>query len=285
MTFLIFPYLHMMKIEQVVGKTINGLGKVAPNLAGKLVLDLFCRPTEGKKFTAKEKAFLAEGIWHSLQLDGKKIQCYTWGNGPKKILLAHGFNSNAGRWRILSKLMQNSDYQIIALDVPAHGNSEWNRVNGLLYARVIEQVMNRFKPNYVVGHSFAGIAYAYYFSKMNPLPVEKIILLGVPNDLSDITKVYFDKLALSEKVQNAYLKAFLKKFNYPTSYFTLNKLFKNVNTPCLIIHDEQDDIASFQGAKLLHQSWSNSTFLPTENLGHSLQGRSVYKAILDFVKN
>ena len=61
--------------------------------------------------------------------------------------------------------------------------------------------------------------------------------------------------------------------------------FKDVRIPSLIIHDEQDEIASFDGAKLLHQSWGNSsTFVSTQNLGHSLQGRLVYNAILDFIK-
>ncbi len=274
----------MINIEVVVGKTINGLGQVAPNLAGKLMLNLFCRPYEGKKFTAKEQSFLEKAEWHIVELDNKKIQCYTWGNGAKKILLAHGFNSNSARWRILCRLMESPEYQVIALDVPAHGNSDWSRVNGLLYARVIEQVMNRFKPHYVIGHSFAGMALGYYFSKLNPLPIEKIILLGVPNDLLDITQVFFNRLQLNQKVRRAYFKAFKDKFNYSTDYFRLDELFKEVRIPSLIIHDEQDEIASFDGAKLLHQSWGNSTFVSTKNLGHSLQGRSVYKAILDFIK-
>ncbi len=273
----------MIKIEQVVGKTMNVLGYVAPNLVGRMTLDLFCRPNKGKKFTVKEKAFLAKAKWEIVPLDGKKIQCYIWGNGARKILLAHGFNSNAARWRILCNLLLAKGYQVIALDVPAHGNSDWTRVNGLLYARVIEQVMNRFKPHQVVGHSFAGIAFSYYFSKLNPLPVEKMVLMGVPNDLSDVTQVFFDTLKLNQKVRAAYLKAFLEKFNYPTSYFKLDKLLEEINIPNLIIHDEDDDVASFEGAKTLHQSLANSTFFPTKNLGHSLQGRSVFKAILEFV--
>lgn len=273
----------MIKLEQVIGKTVNGLGYVAPNLVGKMMLDLFCRPNEGKKFTTKEEAFLAKAKWEIVRLNGKKIQCYIWGNGAKRILLAHGFNSNAARWRILCNLLLAKGYQVIALDVPAHGNSDWTRVNGLLYSRVFEQVMNRFKPSYIVGHSFAGIAISYYFSKLNPLPVEKIVLMGVPNDLLEVAQIFFDTLKLNQRVRDAYLKAFLEKFNYPTSYFKLDKLLEEVTITNLIIHDEQDDIVSFEGAKTLHQSLANSTFFPTKNLGHSLQGRSVFKAILEFL--
>lgn len=273
----------MIKLEHVVGRTINGLGYVAPNLAGRMMLDLFCRPNQGKKFTLKEEAFLKKAKWENISLDGKKVQCYVWGNGAKKVLLAHGFNSNAARWRILCNLLLAKGYQVIALDVPAHGNSDWTRVNGLLYARVMEQVMHRFQAHYIVGHSFAGIALGYYLSKLNPLPIEKIVMMGVPNDLLDVTQIFFDTLKLNQRVQDAYLKAFIEKYNYPTSYFKLDKLLEAVNIPNLIIHDKGDDVASFEGAKLLHQSMTNSTFLPTKNLGHSLQGRSVFKAILEFI--
>ena len=274
----------MINKAKAAGKLINGIAYLSPSRAGKITLDLFCRPIEGREFNKKEMTFLKKAKWSSLKLDGKKIQCYTWGTEGQKVLLAHGFNSNASRWRPLVNLLQKSGYQVIALDIPAHGHSDGRRINGLLYARVIEQVMQQFQPSFVIGHSFAGIAFAYYFSIMKALTVEKIILLGVPNELSDIADVFFQQVGLNEKVQAAYYRTFEEKFGYPTTFFTLSKLLKEVPYPSLIIHDENDDIASFAGAKQIHELWEGSTFFPTKNLGHSLQGRSVYKAILEFLK-
>lgn len=266
----------------IAGKAVNGLVHLFPNKIGRLMLDLFCKPTGGQTFTKKEKAFLDKSTWVALYLNGKKIQCYTWGQGKQKILLAHGFNSNASRWRILVNLLKK-DYQVIALDIPAHGNSDWKRVNGLLYAQVIELVMQHFKPQIIVGHSFAGIAFSYYFSKMKFIPVEKMVLMGVPNELTDVTNVFFQAINANKKVQAAYYKAFQEKFGYEAKYFTLSNLLKEVPYPTLIIHDKNDDIASFEGAKMIHQSLSNASFFPTKQLGHSLQGRIVYKEILRFL--
>lgn len=273
----------MPKLEQILGKAINKLVWVAPGWTGRLMLDLFCRPQKGRKFTTKEQGFIDKANWENLQLDGQKIQCYTWGTGSKKVLLAHGFNSNAARWRILAKVLEDADYQIIAFDIPAHGNSGWNRINGLLYARVVEVVMAHFQPEAVVGHSFAGIAFAYYFTKMEALPVEKIVLMGVPNELMDITNVFFQMLSVNDRVQHAYLDAFKTQFGYPVDYFTLSNFYKEIQVPGLIIHDEADDIASFEGAKRIADSWPAARFFPTKNLGHSLQGKLVYNEIKDFL--
>lgn len=273
----------MVNIAKTVGLLLNGISFVAPRTAGKLTVDLFCRPKEGKKFTAKEMAFLKQAKWSEVYFDEKKIQCYTWGTGAKTVLLGHGFNSNAARWRPLVGLLNHNGYKVVAFDAPAHGNSEWKRVNGLLYAAIIGELIQAFKPNYVVGHSFAGIAFSYYFSKMKHLSVEKIILLGVPNELTDISTVFFKELHLNKKVETAYFKVFEEKFGYPAEYFTLSNLMSSVPYHGLIIHDEMDDIASFKGAQLLHEKWNNSSFLATKNLGHSLQGRSVYAKIVSFL--
>ncbi len=274
----------MINKAKIVGKVVNGLVHLFPNKVGALMLDLFCRPISGNTFTKKEKLFLNKSTWVPLYLNGKKIQCYTWGRGTQKIFLAHGFNSNASRWRLLVNLLTSANYQVIALDVPAHGHSDWKRVNGILYAQVIQVVMEHFKPQFIVGHSFAGMAFAYYFSEMKYRPVEKMVLMGVPNELTDVTKVFFQTIKANSKVQTAYYNTFQKKFGYKTNYFTLSKLLKNVLYPTLIIHDKNDEIAAFEGAQIIHQSMKNSLFLPTQNLGHSLQGRAVYKEILTFLE-
>ena len=274
----------MIPIEKVVGKAINGLSFIAPDTTGKLTLELFCRPQKGKIFTEKEQAFLDQAEWIDLRLEGKKIQCYKWGNGEKKVLLAHGFNSNASRWRPLANLLQKDGYQVVAFDIPAHGNSDWKRVNGLLYAQVVAQVIPYFKPDFIVGHSFAGIAFTYYFSQMEAQPVDKMVLMGVPNKLMDITQVFFQQLGLGKRVQDAYSKVFRSKFNYPIDYFTLSNFLKEIDILGLVIHDENDEIVPYEGAIEMHEAWTNSTFFSTKKLGHSLQGSSVFKEILRFLK-
>ena len=106
--------------------------------------------------------------------------------------------------------------------------------------------------------------------------------MGVPNELTDITNVFFQVINANEKVQAAYYKAFQKKFGYEANYFTLSKLLKEAPYPTLIIHDKNDEVASFEGAQMLQHSLKNARLFPTKNLGHSLQGRTVFKEILYF---
>ena len=273
----------MMNLKKAIGSGLNSISVFAPGSIGKFTLELFCTPIKGRKFTSRELTFLDKAEWITVDYSGKNIQCYRWGSGPKKVLLAHGFNSNAARWRLLINCLLDAGYEVVAMDVPAHGNSDWRRVNGFLYAQTLARVMARFEPDFVVGHSFAGIAFCHYFTQMTFLPVRKMILMGVPDELQDISCVFFRELGLNDRVQQAYYKAFQQKFGYELNYFTLSNLISTIKLPGLLIHDEKDEIASFKGARKIHANWENANFLATSGLGHSLQGGIVYKAILDFL--
>ena len=108
--------------------------------------------------------------------------------------------------------------------------------------------------------------------------------MGVPNELTDITNVFFQTIQANPKVQTAYYTAFQNKFGYEANYFTLSKFLKDVPYPCLIIHDKNDEITSFEGAQIIQQTMENAIFFPTQHLGHSLQGSVVYKEILTFLE-
>jgi pimeloyl-ACP methyl ester carboxylesterase len=274
----------MISLRKAVGSGLNTMAVVVPKSTGRLTLNLFCRPLKGRKYSAKETAFLEQADWTTLDFEGQPIQCYSWGNGPKKVLLVHGFNSNAARWRLLAGLLQNEDYQVIALDAPAHGKSGWTRANGILYAQLLSVVMKHYRPQYLIGHSFAGFAFTYYYAKMDSLPVDKMVMMGVPNELMAITNIFFDELSLKEHTKTAYLTAFQEKFGHEVDYFTISKLVNRLPFTGLVIHDEEDDICPYEGAKEIHKNWEGAQFFSTKGLGHSLQGRSVYKTILNFLK-
>ena len=49
---------------------------------------------------------------------------YRWLGKKETILLAHGWESNSFRWKdLIVKLDTALDYNVIALDAPAHGRS------------------------------------------------------------------------------------------------------------------------------------------------------------------
>lgn len=270
---------------QIAGMSLNTISLISKKRAGAIALDLFCRPYQGRTFSVEEQAFLKTATWKSYTFQQEKIQCYSWEGKGKTILLAHGFNSNTARWRFLVPLLLKEGYRVVALDAPAHGHSAWNRVNALLYAQTIEHIMPYFEPDIVIGHSFGGMALAYYFAELEALPIEKMVLMSVPAELTDIEKVFLNTLKLNQRTHQAFIQAFEQQFNFKRETFSIVNYIKKTNISGLVIHDEGDDIAPFSGGQRIYKNWKNASLLKTEGLGHSVQGDIVYQAILKFIKN
>lgn len=272
------------KTPKGFGQLVNLIAIFSPYKAGKLAFKVFCTPRKGRNYTSNQERFLAKAKQERLPLHDFEIQTYRWEKGPKKILLAHGWDSNATRWKALISLLLAKNYTVIAFDAPAHGKSGSKIINGVLYAEAMQQVMNRFQAEYVVGHSFGGMSAVYYFSDLVALPVKRLILMGTPSLLSRVLADYYKLIGFKERGQKAISKLFERDFGFNVDYFSAEELIKKVNLPGFVIHDKQDAIAPFSEAVSIHKNWENSVFFETDGIGHSMQVRDVYYKIIDAIE-
>lgn len=259
---------------------LNTISYISEQKAGELAVDLFCWPQQGRTFSPEQHAFLQTARWETHIFKKEKVQCYIWEGTGKTVLLAHGYNSNTARWRFLVPHLLKAGYRVVALDAPCHGNSGWKRVNAILYAQTIAKLMPHYRPHFVIGHSFGGMALAYYFAELDAISIEKLVLMSVPAELTDVEKVFFDTLGVNKRTHQAFIKVFEEQFNFKREYFSIASYMKKIDISGLVIHDEKDDVAPFEGGKRIHKNWKNSKFLATKTLGHSVEGEEVYQAIL-----
>jgi len=267
-----------------VGACLNFLAPVFPKRIGAISYRIFCSPQKGRSYTEKEERFLASATQLRLPVRDFEVQTYQWEGGPKKILLAHGWDSNVARWRGLLPVLQKENLTVLALDAPAHGKSGSKIANGILYAEAIEQVVQKFKPDYVVGHSFGGMSAAYYFSDYQALDIKKLILLATPSKLRTIEKNFNNILGLKVRAQEAMNSFFLNKIGFDADYFAVENFMKKVKIPGLVIHDEEDTIAPFEEGLAIHKNWKGSELFKTRGLGHSMQAGSVFKRMVEEIK-
>jgi len=115
------------------------------------------------------------------------------------------------------------------------------------------------------------------------LPVERVIITGMPSEVKDFIQFYKGVLGLWERTVTAILSSFVKEVGYAPDYFSMPRLAKGLTTPCLIIHDKADPDAPYRNVVEVHQHWKNSELITTENLGHNLRSAEVVKMVHDFI--
>lgn len=265
------------------GLYINALALFRAQKAASIAYSLFSIPRDGK--LAGFTPFLEKSEKETLLFGDHKIQTYRWPNEGETILLIHGWESNSNRWQgLIQYFKKKKNYNIISLDAPGQGMSSGKELNPILYSQFIHEVCKKFEPDYLIGHSLGGLTMFYYQSVYNFRSVKKIIGLGSPNRFSRITNNYQKLLSLSQTSFQHYISIFKSRFEININEFNTEHFITAINQPILIIHDKSDLIVPYEDALEITEKHPEITFLPTENLGHSLYNQSVYKKILGFIE-
>ncbi|NAS32412.1 alpha/beta fold hydrolase [Flavobacteriaceae bacterium R38] len=266
----------------IIGKYINTLSIIAPKKAMLKAAHIFSTPRKGN-VQEHQYEFLEKAKATSFTYENYTIQTYQWHGNGKTILLAHGWESNSFRWRKLIKELQKKDFNIIAIDAPAHGNSSGTSFNVPLYTECVEKTFEKFSPEIIIGHSLGGMTAIYHqYKYSNPL-VKKIVVLAPPSELSRIMKDYQKILNLDTKILKNLERHYKNRFGFNFDEFSVAEFSKTLKQPGLIIHDETDNITPMIESETIHKNWKASAMIKTNGFDHSLQDKNVYNYILDFL--
>lgn len=271
-------------IIKIIGNSINALSFIAPKTASTTAMDLFATPRKGR-VTDEQKDFLNSAEIINLKYDHLNISTYHWKGSNSTILLAHGWESNSHRWEPLITELRALDYNIVALDAPAHGATNGKQFNAVLYSECINVATKHYKPEIIIGHSVGGMASGFYQYNYQNKDLEKLILLGAPSEFVGVFKRYVDMMGYNKRVENGLNKIVTERFNNEPSYFSLANFAKKIDTETLIIHDVNDKIIPFNDAELIVNNHKNAKLITTNGYGHGLRNATIYKHVIDFIKS
>ncbi len=262
---------------------LNGMHRISKAASGRLCYQVLARPPRAK-LSISEQVFLDTAQHSIMRIDRMRIKVYHWpGQGPT-ILLAHGWNSQSGRWEYLGPQLQELGYNIYAFDAPAHGESKGGHFAVVYYAWAMKTLANAVNPEIIIGHSAGGMAATYYLHH-DPVAARpnKLALLATPAELSHFMDSFQRILGLKKGVMNALEREFIRRFKRKFSYYSTTKFSQGLGMSGLIIHDEQDQVAPVEGAKILANVWPEANLRLTNGLGHSVQDEQARKYIFDWL--
>lgn len=269
-------------VPRLIGMYLNMLAWLAPEAAGRKGFYLFCTPLPAP-VKDYHREFLDTAEKSSFEHEGITIQTYRWGQGAKKILFLHGWQSHSFRWKNYIQSFSKEEYTLCALDAPAHGLSGGKYINLPLYSRVIDHfILNNQPLHAVISHSFGSFALLYAIWQSPTLPVERGVIMGTPGEAEDFMMFYQQVRGLSSRTMKTVRDYFEKKLGRAPSFFSASQFATAVLVPGLIIHDEKDEDASYQYAVEIHKAWRNSKLITTYGLGHNLKSIDVIRQVVEF---
>jgi pimeloyl-ACP methyl ester carboxylesterase len=263
---------------------LNTLSVIAPGIAGKIGFRIFCTPfAVGLK--PYQLKFLDTAEKFTITIEGKKVQCYKWGNGSKKLLFVHGWASHTFRWKNYIEYFSKKDYTIYAFDARGHGLSEGKTLNLIINANYIKEVVEHIGGvDAAVCHSFGGFSMAYLLKHFPETKIGKTIIMGAPGEAKEFFTFTQEKLKLTNRATKVVIDRFVKNIKSTPEYFSTPAFAKDIKVPCLIIHDKDDTEAPLKTAEALHKNWEGSKIIITEGLGHHLKSNELIVAVEKFIE-
>jgi len=246
---------------------VNVIARIAPSISARITYQ-FWTATKHTQRRPVEQARLQSAKKSTLTIENEKIAVYSWGTGPT-VLLLHGWNGRATQYYVFIETLLAHGYGVLAFDAPGHGDSSGNNAS----LNQIVQVIKKLDTEYgefeaVIAHSF-GTTVAVNALKKG-LRSKALIGISSPADYYLLLKSFTVNFALKEKAEKAFL-AFLKKRNGLNSFdeISIHHLAKEMNLPCLVVHDENDRQVPVSEAHKIINAWPAAELYVTKGNGHS----------------
>jgi len=270
-------------IPKLYGFYFNILAIFSGNLAARKALSVFSIPRKGKINSVQDQ-FLKTGDKQLIGWDEGLFALYRWKGAGPTVLLLHGWESNAYRWKYLIEPLVKKDYNVIAIDAPAHGGTDGKEFTAIKYAKIIKQTIGLYEPELLIAHSVGAMATIYQEHQHRNDCIKKFVFLGSPNKLEDVMRGYQRLVPFNESVYKALDRLINNTFGMHIKDFNSADFISSINVPTLLVHNPNDAIIAFKSMQEIALQLPQAKTYTSLTGGHSLYTPEVIDAVLYFIE-
>ena len=266
---------------------IRLLSTLAPNQMVNLAYRQLTSP-QIKKLRPHEITLLDQSEKTILEFKDFQIQTYRWGNGPKTLLLIHGWEGQAGNFADLIEPLITNGFTVYAFDGPSHGYSSKGRTSLFEFIELVGILLEKWAPSHLISHSFGGVA-TIGSLRFNPaIAIDKYVLLTTPNKFSERINDIAQKVGITEKVKQRLIQRLEQESGYLVKDLNLSDFVSQIQVQqALILHDKNDRVIPISQAQQVAQAWSNCSLEEIKGTGHFriLRTPKVIEKVIGFMNS
>jgi pimeloyl-ACP methyl ester carboxylesterase len=264
---------------------LNILSLVSLRKSAVKAFRLFITPRKRRK--SKLPPIFGTGEALSIRLDGHVVRGHRWQpysdalrpsaetEAPKKVLIAHGFESASRVFEHYIAALLKKGYEVVAFDAPGHGLSGGKRLFISDYVQMLSAVEQNYGPfQSWMAHSLGGLALALSLEDMSTDGESRIVLVAPAPGIAQAFDEWASELRLPPPVSREVDEYVKETSGHPLAWYSLRRVIGSIAADILFVQDEGDAVVPMEEAKLIQQDrHPNIRFLFTTGLGH----RKVYK--------
>ena len=266
-------YRHSTNVRSTTSRewAMRQAGKVlaftAPRFTGRLVERLFFTPGSYVP-SADERSRLEQGEPFHVRVHGRRIRGWRWGAGPG-VLLVHGWSGRGIQLHRYIDPLVRAGRTAVAIDGPAHGESEGRRTSYFEFTDVIRSLISPdrgLRIQGIVAHSFGAAAAVNALAHQGA--AVKTVLLAPALQLR---KTVFDALerhGVPPRVWEPIIASYETRFGYSLERDDPHRHLADLRSPVLVVHDVDDPVIAHGDSEALCGRIGRVTLKTTSGLGH-----------------
>lgn len=212
-----------------------------------------------------------------------RIAAVRGGNGPK-VLLVHGWDGISSDMFAFANPLISAGYEVIAIDLPAHGESEGSMASIPQAAQCLSAIQETVGTLHAVISHSVGTAVTVHAMGAG-LDVARAVLLCPPARMQDFVLGLSAQAGLSREQARQVIEILQNRYDVDASSVNTPKTAKQLTQKSLILHSEDDRIVPIKDAEEIALAWAGSILIKLQGLGHRriLQDQRILKKVVSFV--
>ncbi len=270
-------------MQKVQAAALRATCLAMPRVATEGAYFLFTRPR--RKRLRYLSSLPAGATRFQLPFEKTSLVGYSWGTGPKKVLLMHGWEGQVGTMLKFVEPLVDAGYQVIAMDGPGHGESGNITATVFDCAKGIELVMAHFGGvDRIIAHSFGSAA--ALFACEDKIKLDKLVCISPMATLMSHVEVFHKLTHLTDEVLERLIRKIEERLNVKRESWNMINAAQKVTCPTLIVHDADDKIIPIDHGYTLVKRFPQGHLVRTQGLGHKriLKDPDVVQKIVEFLE-
>jgi pimeloyl-ACP methyl ester carboxylesterase len=247
-----------------MGALVRGAGRIAPGSTARWAATRFLTPRRTRP-KQEEQAVLETAHHQMMRLGDRSISVYSWGTGPL-VLLVHGWGGHGGNMTAFVEPLRQAGYAVAALEAPAHGRSPGRITHVPEMGEVVRHAVEALGVEAIVCHS-AG-ATATGLAMRASTRVERVVMVAPASRPAQWAGSFADALQMQGPLRKRYVEALERHAGASLASIGLDTTACDIRCPVLILHDEDDAMASIHDIARLAGALPNVRRSATRGLGH-----------------
>ncbi len=207
------------------------------------------------------------------------------GEGPL-VLLLHGWEGQSSDLAGFVEPLLRSRHTVVAMDLPAHGDSSGRETSIPQSARALRAVGEVLGPlRAVIAHSIGtAVAVEAMYAGMS---IERAALIAAPAHYERYVRLFAAAAGLDDAGTELFLERLRETVGVDISEISLPRRAPHLHQRALFVHSADDRVISIEDSRSGASVWAGALHVPVDGLGHRriLADAAVIAAVVRLVIN